>query len=78
MRHLHLAIVPAFFGTAAAALVAFVKFHGGQIMFRAAMAAVSEFAKTRDADMAATAALREGMRAASMHLVRNFFRLRFS
>ncbi len=61
----------------AAALIAFVKIHSAHIAMRAAMAAVEEFAKSRDADRAAEAAMRAGATAASGDLVGDFFRAKF-
>ena len=61
----------------AAALIAFVKIHSAHIAMRAAMAAVEEFARSRDPDRAAEAAMRAGAGAATGDLVGDFFRARF-
>jgi hypothetical protein len=63
--------------TVAVALIAFVKIHSAHIAMRAAMAAVEDYIKHRDADSAAEAAMRAGASAASGDLVGDFFRAKF-
>ncbi|MBA4762243.1 hypothetical protein [Sphingomonas sp.] len=59
------------------ALIAYVKLHAAHISMMAAGAAVAEFVKTRDFDLAAAAALAAGADAAAGDLVGDFFRLRW-
>jgi hypothetical protein len=59
------------------ALIVFIKAHALHITFSAASAAVMEFIKTRDYDLAAEAAIRAGASAATGDGVRDFFRLKF-
>jgi hypothetical protein len=61
----------------AAALIAFVKIHSAHIAMRAAMAAVEEYLRSRDADRAADAAVRAGASAATGDVVGDFFRAKF-
>jgi hypothetical protein len=60
-----------------AALVAFIKLHALHITIQAATAAVSEFVRSRDYDLAGEAAIRAGAAAATGDMVKDFFRLKF-
>lgn len=63
--------------TVIGALIVFIKMHALHITASAASAAVMEFIKSRDYDLAAEAAIRAGASAATGDGVRDFFRLRF-
>ncbi|MEO1731736.1 MAG: hypothetical protein AAFR64_13505 [Pseudomonadota bacterium] len=60
-----------------AALKAYVIAHGAHIAARAAAAAAREYVSSRDADLAAEAALQAGAAAATGDLVRDFFAFSF-
>ena len=69
-----LLLIPA---AAIAALVAYIKIHALHISLSAAGAAVMEFVRSRDYDLAAEAAMRAGASAATGDAVRDFLRGRF-
>ncbi len=67
---LPLLLIPAAIVTA---LIASLKIHAIHISLRAATAAAVTFARTRDADAAVEAALREGASAAAGDAIGDFF-----